>query len=146
MQGLLIAEQDLDSRKQIADLLIEAGYNVIVTNSAANAVEGILKKAAQVVILGSEFDDLAASDLVPLLKQCNRNLTIILVSADDSLPVIRRLRKQGIFYHALRPVNPEDREELCQAVKCAFANLAREQGWADRAGVITKMEQTLERG
>jgi len=147
MQGLLIAEQDMDSRKQIADLLIEAGYNVIVTNSAADAVEGILKKAAQVVILGSAFDDLAASDLVPLLKQCNRNLTIILVSADDSLPVIRRLRKQGIFYHALRPVNPEDREELCQAVKCAFASLAREQGWADRAAGVTRyQEHTLERG
>jgi len=134
MQGLLIAEQDMDSRKQIADLLIEAGYNVTVTNSAADAVEGILKKAAQVVILGSEFDDLTATDLIPLLKQCNRNLTIILVSAEDSLPVIRKLRKQGIFYHALRPVNPEDREELCQAVKCAFANLAKEQGWYDRTG------------
>lgn len=136
MQGLLIAEQDMDSRKQIADLLIEAGYNVTVTNSAADAVEGILKKAAQVVILGSEFDDLTATDLIPLLKQCNRNLTIILVSAEDSLPVIRKLRKQGIFYHALRPVNPEDREELCQAVKCAFANLAKEQGWYDRAGAL----------
>jgi len=138
MQGLIIAEQDMDSRKQIADLLIDEGYNVIITNSAANAVEGILKKAAQVVILGSEFDDLTAGDLVPLLKQCNRNLTIILVSADDSLPVIRRLRKQGIFYHALRPVNPEDREELRQAVRCAFANLAKEQGWADRIGTTQK--------
>ncbi len=147
MQGLLIAEQDINSRKQIADLLIDAGYNVIVTNSAANAVEGILKKAVQVVILGSEFDDLTASDLVPLLKQCNRNLTIILVSADDSLPVIRKLRKQGIFYHALKPVNPEDREELCQAVKCAFANLAREQGWADRDGKAHELSgHTTERG
>lgn len=141
MQGLLIAEQDIDARKQIADLLIEAGYNVIVTNSAANAVDGILKKAAQVVILGSEFDDLTATDLIPLLKQCNRNLTIILVSAEDSLPVIRKLRKQGIFYHALRPVNPEDREELCQAVKCAFANLAKEQGWDRRGGAIHRLSE-----
>lgn len=147
MQGLIIAEQDMDSRKQIADLLIDEGYNVIVTNSAANAVEGILKKAAQVVILGSEFDDLTAGDLVPLLKQCNRNLTIILVSADDSLPVIRRLRKQGIFYHALKPVNPADREELRQAVRCAFANLAKEQGWADRTGTTQKKsEYANERG
>ena len=117
---VLVAEQDLDSRRQIADLLIEAGYNVIVTTSAASAVDDILKKNAQVVILGSEFDDLAAADLVPLLKQCNRNLTIILVTAEASLPVIRKLRRLGIFYHALKPVNPEDREELCQAVKCAF--------------------------
>lgn len=126
MQALLIAEQDVDSRKQIADLLIEAGYNVIVTTSTANAVDGILKKTAQVVILGSEFDDLAAADLVPLLKQCNRNLTIILVTAEASLPVIRKLRRLGIFYHALKPANPEDREELCQAVKCAFAKQEQE--------------------
>lgn len=134
MKGLIVAEQDLDSRKQIAELMIEAGYNVIVTNTAAHALEGILKKTVQVVILGSEFDDLAAGDLVPLLKQCNKNLTIILVTADDSLPVIRRLRKEGIFYHALKPVNPEFRENLCQAVKCAFAYLDKDQGWYDRSG------------
>jgi DNA-binding NtrC family response regulator len=134
MQRLIVAEQDMDSRKQITDLLIEAGYNVTVTGSAAGAVEEILKKASQLVILGSGFDDITVGDLVPLLKLCNRDLTIILVSADDSLPVIRRVRKQGIFYHALRPIHPEDREELCQAVKCAFASLDREQGWLDRSG------------
>jgi DNA-binding NtrC family response regulator len=106
----------------------------MVTNTAANALEGILKKAAQVIILGSEFDDLAAGELVPILKMCNKHLTIILVTADDTLPVIRRLRKQGIFYHALKPVNPEYRENLCQAVKCAFANLARIKDWPDRDG------------
>ncbi|HTG81669.1 MAG TPA: response regulator [Geobacteraceae bacterium] len=123
MLGLLIADKDLDSRKQMADLFIEAGYNVIVTNSAANAVDGILKKTAQVVLLSSEFDEVAAADLIPLLKQCNRDLTIILVAADTSLPLIRKLRSEGIFYHALKPVSGEDREEIRQAVKCAFENL-----------------------
>jgi DNA-binding NtrC family response regulator len=134
MQGLIVAEQDKDSRKQIADLLIEAGYHVIVTNTAANAVEGVLKHAIRVVILGSEFDDLAAGDLVPLLKQCNRNLVIILVSADNSLPAIRRLRKQGIFYHALKPETPEQKKNLCQAVECAFETKTKEQAWAGTGG------------
>lgn len=123
MMGVLIADQDLDSRKQMAEMFIEAGYNVIVTTSAADALHGILKKTAQVVLLGSEFDELNAADLIPLLKLCNRDLTIIFVSADASLPVIRRLRNEGIFYHALKPVNSEDREEIRQAVKCAFENL-----------------------
>lgn len=123
MLGLLIADNDTEARKQLADLFIEAGYNVIVTNSAANAIHGILKKAAQVVLLGSEFDEFKASDLIPLLKKCNRDLTIILVSDDASLPVIRKLRKEGIFYHALKPVKPEDKEEIRQAVRCAFDNL-----------------------
>lgn len=136
MKALLVAEQDIDSRKQIADLLSAAGYRVIVTTSAATAVDDILKKTAQVVILGSEFDDLAAADLVPLLKQCNRNLTIILVAAEASLPVIRKLRRLGIFYHALKPANSEDREELCQAVKCAFAR-QEQNSKTDKGGFTT---------
>ncbi len=127
MLGLLIADEDIDCRKQMAEFFIEAGYNVIVTNSAANALYGILKKTAQVVLLGTKFDELTAADLIPLLKQCNRNLTIILVAANPSLSLIRKLRSEGIFYHALKPVNAEDREELKQAVQCAFESLRNDQ-------------------
>jgi DNA-binding NtrC family response regulator len=123
MLGILIADQDVECRKQMADLFIEAGYNVIVTNSAADALDGILKKSVQVVLLGSEFDKLKATEIVPILKQCNRDLTIILVSAETSLPLLRKLRNEGIFYHALKPTNGEDKEEIRKAVECAFENL-----------------------
>ncbi len=123
MLGLLIADNDTVARKELADLFIEAGYNVTVTNSAANALNGILKKTAQVVLIGSEFDEFKAGELIPLIKKCDRNVTIILVSNDASLPVIRKLRREGIFYHALRPVKPEDKEEIRQVVRCAFENL-----------------------
>jgi DNA-binding NtrC family response regulator len=120
MLGLLIADEDIDCRKQMAELFIEAGYDVIVTTSAANALHGILKNTAQVVLLGSGFDDLTAADMIPLLKRCNRKLSIILVATDASLPLIRKLRSEGIFYHALKPVSGEDREEIRQVVECAF--------------------------
>lgn len=126
MQGLLIADKDLGCRKQMAQMFIEAGYNVIVTNSAANALDGILKNNAQVVLLGSGFDDLTAADLIPLLKRCNRNLSIILLADDASLPLLRKLRNEGIFYHALKPVNGEDREEIRQVVQCAFQRFSEQ--------------------
>ncbi len=125
MLGLLIADENVDSRKQMADLFIEAGYNVIVTNSAANALYGILKKTAQVVILSSRFDEITATELIPILKKCNRKVTIILVSDTLSLSLIRKVRKEGIFYHALKPVQPEDREEIRQVVQCAFNTLTQ---------------------
>lgn len=120
MEGLLIADKDVNCRKQMAEMFIEAGYNVIVTDSAAKALDGILKKTAQVVLLGSGFDDLTAADLIPLLKKCNREISIILLANDASLPLIRKLRHEGIFYHALKPVSGEDREEIRQVVQCAF--------------------------
>jgi len=120
MSRILIAEEHPESRKVMADLCVEAGYSVTVTTSAAGVLQGILKKTAQVILLGSSFDELAATDLIPLFKKCCRNLTIILVSNEVSLPVIRKMRNEGIFYHLLRPVLPEDREELKQVITCAL--------------------------
>ena len=124
MSELMIAEQDRGCRTMMADLLRNQGYRVTVTDSAADTLTGILRTGAQVVLLGSKFDDLAAADLIPLLKQCNRDLTIILVSDEVPLPMIRKVRSEGIFYHALKTIRPEDAEEIRQAVQCAFDNIA----------------------
>jgi DNA-binding NtrC family response regulator len=123
MRGLLIADKDVGVRQQMADLFTDAGYDIIVANSAFNVLYGILKGKAEVVLLGSELDDFKAGDLVPLLKKCNRNLMIILIADNTPLPLIRKFRKEGIFYHALRPVGPADREEIRAAVECAFNNI-----------------------
>lgn len=128
MFGLLIADDDLESRRHIADLFIEAGYHVTVTNSVAHALYGVLKKTAQVVLISSQFDELTAVDLIPLLKHCDRDLTIILIGSEDSLAATRKARKEGIFYHALKPMRPDDGEEIRLAVKCAYERLvARKQ-------------------
>lgn len=122
-QGLLIVDEDIECRTQMADMFIKDGYRVTATNSIAGALYDILKKTAQVVLLGTKFEEFTAADIIPLLKQCNRKLPIIVVSANVSLPQVRKLRSEGIFYHALKPTDVEDREEIRQAVHCAFKNL-----------------------
>ena len=122
-EELLIVDEDKDCRKQMAEIFIDAGYDVTVTSSVASALSGVIKKTAQVVVLGSKTDEMSAADIIPLLKQCNRNLPIILVASDTSLGLLRKLRGAGVFYHAMKPVDAEDREEIRQAVLCAFKNL-----------------------
>ncbi len=126
MPGLLIADEDVLSRKQMADLFIDAGYQVTVTNSVAGVLYGTLKNTAQVVLLSPKFDELLATDLIPLLKQCNRNLTIILVASELPLALIRKARSEGIFYHALKPTRSGDEDELREAVKCAFKKVTQD--------------------
>ena len=125
MLELLIADKDRGTRRRMANLLIEAGYDVMVTNSAMKTIDGVRKKRAQVVLLGSELGEFTFVELVPLLKRCNRKLTIVLIADDTPLSLIRKVREEGIFYHALRPAEPEDEEEIRQVVKCAVENLAR---------------------
>ena len=123
MPGIMIMDEDKGNLKQLAELFIDEGYQVTLTDLVASAVCGILKKTAQVVVLGSKCDDLMAADLVPLMRQCNKNLPIILIAGDTSLALLRRLRCEGIFYHALSSTDKAGREEIRQAVHCAFKNL-----------------------
>jgi DNA-binding NtrC family response regulator len=118
--GLLIVDEDVTTRRKLAEMFSGAGYQVSAPASMADALVGILKKTAKVVLLSTRFDQLLATELIPLLKQCNRDLTIILVASELPLALLRKARSEGIFYHALKPVRPEDEEELCQVVKCAF--------------------------
>ncbi len=118
--GLLIVDEDLATRRQMAEMFSGAGYQVSAPSSVADALVGILKKTVKVVLLSTRFDELLATELIPLLKQCNRDLSIILVASELPLALLRKARHEGIFYHALKPVQPGDEEELCHAVKCAF--------------------------
>ncbi len=120
---LLIADEDKMNGKRMADLFTDAGYQVTVTDSAAGVLSGSLKKKAQVVLLSTRFDELLATELIPLLKQCNRDLSIILITSEAPFALIRKARSEGIFYHALEPSQPSDEDELKQAVKCAFEKM-----------------------
>lgn len=122
MHGLLIANEDRESRERLAGLFNADEIRVEATDSVYSGLEGILNKTTQVVVLGGDFDEVHVAKLVPLLKKCNRNLSIILISDEISINLLRRIRKEGIFYHALKPAGDEGREEIRQVVLCAFRN------------------------
>jgi DNA-binding NtrC family response regulator len=118
---ILLADRDSEVRRQVADVFRREGYQVETTDSAVQVFSAVLEKKVPVVLLGSDFDkNINLLDLVRLLKQCNRQLTIILVSDGESLPLVRTIREEGIFYHALKPADRNDTEEIRLAVECAF--------------------------
>jgi len=120
MNGLLIANEDRTSRDQIADKFKDTDYRINTVDSVVNALEGIIDKTIQVVLLSGTLDEQHIAKFVPLLKKCNRNLSIILISDEIPLDLLRIIRKEGIFYHALKPAANEGWEEIRQVVKCAF--------------------------
>ena len=119
--SILIADKDTNYLREISEYFKGAGYAVATTDSAVSVMCDILKKHVPVLLLGGDFDKkIGLPHLLHLLKKCNRHLAVILVSDEATLPMVRTIRQEGIFYHALRPVTEEDREEIKQAVECAF--------------------------
>jgi DNA-binding NtrC family response regulator len=118
---ILLADRDGELRRRMAENFRNEGYKVETTDSAVHVFCTVLEKRVPVVLLGSGFDkEINLPDLVRLLKQCNRQVTIILISDEESLPMVRTIRQEGIFYHALKPADGYDTEEIRLAVECAF--------------------------
>jgi FixJ family two-component response regulator len=110
-QRLLVADKDTAFLRQVAEHLAGAGYQVETTESTAQVLCNIVKKQTPVLLLGSDFDrQVGLVELAKLLKKCNRHLAVVLVSDEASLPMVRRVRREGIYYHALRPVLPSGQE------------------------------------
>ncbi|ACH37702.1 response regulator [Citrifermentans bemidjiense Bem] len=120
-RGIMIADRDADFRSQVAEHFRKAGYRVETTDSAVHVLCNILEKQTPVLLLGNDFDQkISSADLIHLLKKCNRHLHVILVSDEMPLAQARQVRQEGIFYHALKPADATDNEELGLAVECAF--------------------------
>lgn len=120
MQGLLIASKNQGERDQLAGIFSDDTYRVTTTAAVADGLEEILNKTIQVIVLAGDYDEQHTAKLIPLLKKCNRHLAIILVTDEIPLHLLRRIRKEGIFYHALAPAGEAGSEEIHQAVNCAF--------------------------
>lgn len=124
MNGLLIANKNHESREQLATLFDQNEYQITKADSVANALEGIINKEIQVVVIDGHYDEQNIVKLIPLLKKCNRNISIILVSDGMPMELERRIRKEGIFYHALKTAGEDNGEEIRQAVIYAFKKYA----------------------
>ncbi|MFK5927322.1 MAG: response regulator [Desulfuromusa sp.] len=117
---ILIADKDNAARQQLADFFKDSDYEVETTASAAYAIAKIVQKKEPIVILGDSFEEkITSADVIALMRKSNKNLRIILISDDSSLETLSSLREDGIFYHAFKPHNQADNEELRSAVKCA---------------------------
>lgn len=126
MRQVLVADKNLRSRQQLVSLLTAAGHEVLALEEVSDVLNALVSRQGRVLVLGSEVGALRAVELLPLLKRCCREVPVILVAEESSLPLLRRMRREGIFYHALPPRSLDDQRELALAVRCALNHLDRQ--------------------
>ena len=137
--NILIAEKDFATRMQLVRTATKAGYQVKTTMSVAKLLYNLLRKRFPVVLLGDSIEgNIPIANLVRLMKASDPQVAIILISDDISLQQVRKARELGIFFHALKPVNPEDWQELTLVMACAFKKTTH-MTLAPRRGVTSPL-------
>ncbi|HJX60813.1 MAG TPA: response regulator, partial [Thermodesulfobacteriota bacterium] len=120
---ILIAYQDDLWVRSLTTYFHGQGYRVETAKALSDMIRKIQNGHFQVLLLDDEIEGLKACDIVSLLKKVNPKIQVIMISSEESLGPVRRLRGAGIFYQAMKPV---DMEEIRSAVECAFEKIERE--------------------
>ncbi|MBM4346891.1 MAG: response regulator, partial [Deltaproteobacteria bacterium] len=114
---ILIAYQDDLWVRSMNTYFHGKGYRVETAKVLSEMIRKVQKNHFEVLLLDDEIEGLKACDVVSLLKKVNSKIQVIMISSEESLSLVRRLRGAGIFYQAMKPV---DMEEIRSAVECAF--------------------------
>ena len=120
---ILIAYQDDLWVRSLNTYFHGQGYRVETAKALSEMIKKVRNDQHQVLLLDDEIEGLKACDVVSLLKKVNSKIQVIMISSEESLGPVRRLRGAGIFYQAMKPV---DIEEIRSAVECAFEKIERE--------------------
>lgn len=120
---ILIAYQDDHWTRSLSAFFHGMGYRVEATKMMSEMIRKIRKGNIQVILIDDEIEGLKACDVVPLLKNINPKIQVIVISSEESIGLVKRLRGAGIFYQAMKPV---DLGEVKSAVECAFGKIERE--------------------
>jgi DNA-binding NtrC family response regulator len=120
---ILIAYQDDLWVRSLNTYFHGQGYRVETAKALSEMIKKVRNDQHQVLLLDDEIEGLKACDVVSLLKKVNSKIQVIMISSEESLGPVRKLRGAGIFYQAMKPV---DMEEIRSAVQCAFEKIERE--------------------
>ena len=120
---ILIAYQDDLGTRSLSTFFHGIGYKVETTKVMSEMIRKIRKGNIHVILIDDEIEGVKACDVVPVLKNINPKLQIIVISSEESIGSAKRLRGAGIFYQAMKPV---DLTEVKSAVECAFGKIERE--------------------
>ena len=120
---ILIAYQDDLGTRSLTTFFHSMGYRVEVVSVVSQMIRRVLNGNIHVLLLEDEVEGVKAWELIPLLKRINRRIQVIVISSEESLGAVRRLRGAGIFYQAMKPA---DLGELKSVVESALEKIKRE--------------------
>ncbi len=123
---ILIASSDEPMSEYLYHQLADFHWTILRATMVSELLRRVRSGEADVVILDSEMEGIPSYDLLPLIKKINARLPVIALSESSSVEVAIRVRQEGIFFQALKPVDPgEIRLAVGDAMKMIYQQRRR---------------------
>ncbi len=108
MFTVLIAEDDLNTRRLTADVLEENGYNVLTAKNGAEALQLLDEKHADLIIADIMMPVMDGYELTGQLRKAGSTIPIIMVTAKEAIADKKRGFIEGTDDYMVKPVDEEE--------------------------------------
>jgi NADH:ubiquinone oxidoreductase subunit E len=122
--NVLIATNDEPLGEYLYHQINGLGWTVSRTGTFSELLRKLKEEEADILVLDGSLEGIPSFDLLPLIKKSNPGLPVIALSDDSSLEMSKRVRLQGIFFLAMKPIDPA---EIRTAVGDAIRMLNQKQ-------------------
>ncbi len=122
--NVLIATNDEPLGEYLYHQINGLGWTISRTGMFSELLRKLKEEEADILVLDSSLEGIPSFDLLPLIKKSNPGLPVIALSDDSSLEMSKRVRLQGIFFLAMKPIDPV---EIRTAVGDAIRMLNQKQ-------------------
>ncbi|MBL7202657.1 MAG: response regulator [Anaerolineae bacterium] len=103
--SILIVDDDEGSRKSLALILGEKGYDVEMAETGREAIEKNQKRSFDVALLDVRLPDVGGIELLTLLRETHPNTMVIMVTAYASVETTLRALNEGASAYIIKPLD-----------------------------------------
>ena len=102
---ILIASEDEPFGEYLYHQLSDPGWGISRSRVVSDLLRKVRSRKVDVLLLDSNLAGIPCYDLIALLKKTNSRLPIIALAEDSSLEMSKRVRHEGIFFLAMKPID-----------------------------------------
>jgi two-component system sensor kinase FixL len=106
--GILIVEDDADTRENLRDILELDGYRIDEAATVAEALDREDWSGYSVILLDRKFPDGRAADLLPQLKRLAPGAAVIIMTGFADVEGAISALRQGTADYLLKPINADE--------------------------------------
>ncbi len=116
-QRVLVVEDDLKTRRLVAEFVTEQGYEVLEARDGTEALEQVRKHDVNLVVLDYQLPDFDGLRVLNEFKKVRAGLPVIMVSGHGTVKLAVEATKQGAYDFLEKPL---DADQLILRIKNAL--------------------------
>ncbi|MGB9698045.1 MAG: NAD(P)H-dependent oxidoreductase subunit E [Thermodesulfobacteriota bacterium] len=104
-RNLIIASEEEAFSEYLFFQLSSYPVKIFRSHVLSDLLLKVREKEADILIIDSAIEGIPNYEIIPLLKKSDPHLPIIALTADSSIDTSQKLRQEGIFFLAMKPVD-----------------------------------------